>query len=39
MSAALVLVRAMGGADKEVLPLLRVVGGGVIELSKPFYNF
>lgn len=32
MTAALVLVRAMGGTDKEVLPLLKVVGGGIVEL-------
>ena len=32
MSAALVLVCAMSGTDKEVLPLLEVVSGGVIEL-------
>ena len=32
MSAALVLIRAMGRANKEVLPLLKVVGGRVIEL-------
>ena len=32
MSAALVLIRAMGRANKEVLPLLKVVGGGVVKL-------
>lgn len=32
MSAALVLVGTMGGADKEVLPLFKVAGGGVVEL-------
>lgn len=32
MSATLVFVGAMSGADKEVLSLLKVVGGGVIEL-------
>ena len=32
MSAALVLIRAMGRANKEVLPLLKVVGGRVVKL-------
>jgi len=32
MSAAFVLVRSMSGTDKEVLPFLKVVGGGVVEL-------
>ena len=32
MSAALILVGTMGGADKEVLPLFKIAGGGVVEL-------
>ena len=32
MSAALVLVGTMGGADEEVLPLFKIAGGGVVEL-------
>ena len=32
MSAALVLVGTMGGADEEVLPLFEIAGGGVVEL-------
>ena len=32
MSAALVLVGAMGRTDKEVLSFLEVIGGRVIEL-------
>ncbi len=32
MSAALVLVCTIGGADEEVLPLFKVVGGRVVEL-------
>ena len=32
MTTALVLIRAMGRANKEVLPLFKVVGGRVIEL-------
>jgi len=32
LTAALVLVRSMSGTDKEVLPFLKVVGGGVVEL-------
>ena len=32
MSAALVLVDTMGGADEEVLPLFKIAGGGVVEL-------
>ena len=32
MSAALVLVGTMGGADEEVLPLFKMAGGGVVEL-------
>ena len=30
MSAALILVGTMGGADKEVLPLFKIAGGGVV---------
>ena len=32
MSAALVLIDTMGGADEEVLPLFKIAGGGVVEL-------
>ena len=32
MSAALVLIGTMGGADEEVLPLFKTAGGGVVEL-------
>lgn len=32
MPAALVLVQAVGGADKEVLPLFKGAGGGVVQL-------
>ena len=32
MSAALILVDSMGGADEEVLPLFKIAGGGVVEL-------
>ena len=32
MSAALVLVDTMGGADEEVLSLFKIAGGGVVEL-------
>ena len=32
MSAALVLVGTMGGADEEVLSLFKITGGGVVEL-------
>ena len=32
MSAALVLVDTMGGADEEVLPLFKIADGGVLEL-------
>ena len=31
MSAALVLIDTMGGADEEVLPLFKIAGGGVVE--------
>lgn len=32
MPTALILVVAMGRADKKVLPLFKMAGGGVIEL-------
>ena len=32
VTAALVLVGSMGGADKEVLSLFKIVGGGIVEL-------
>ena len=32
MSATLVLIDTMGGADEEVLPLFKIAGGGVVEL-------
>ena len=32
LAAGLVLIRAMGRANKEVLPLLKVVGGRVVKL-------
>ena len=32
MSAALVLIDTMGGADEEVLPLFKIAGGRVVEL-------
>jgi hypothetical protein len=32
MPAALVLVGSVRGADEKVLPLFKVVGGGVVEL-------
>ena len=31
VSAALVLVGSVGGADEKVLPLFKVIGGGVVE--------
>ena len=32
MTAALVLVRSVRGADEEILPLFKIVGDGIIEL-------